>query len=223
MPSKSHLAIIAAISLGYGSMAAAFDLPKMPGAGAQQANAAPIDAVSSQEAVVRNYVDAATDINQAQIHLANAFGLKSQAAALQETADALKAGAVDESVLKKQIELSESVNAEVEKRIGAGEQLSDEAKAEYANSLQPFGRGVIKVSKLGPDLTAFSDSAKQQISAASLIEKAQVTKKLSTGMYLVSSVPGFVTNTGSALKQIVTYGQDNKIPVPEDATAALDI
>lgn len=216
--------IAAFIVLAIGQNAFAFELPKIPAVNAKPTSAAPVaDASASQEMVVRKYVAAATDVNQAQIHLAKAFGLKDQAAALEATATALQSGSVDKPAIKKQTELSESVNAEVSKRIAAGEQLSDEGKAEYAKSLMPFGTGVYKASQLGSDLNAFRDAAQQQISSASLIEKAQVTNKLSAGMYLVTSAPGFILNTATSLKQLVTYAQNNKIPVPKDATAAIDM
>ena len=202
----------------------AFDLPKIPGV--QSTSAAPAapagtDAVAMQEGVVKNYVDAAAHVNEAQIHLAKAFDLKDEVAKLEAEATALQSSSVDKSTLEKQKKTSADLNAEVEKRISNGAQLSDVGKKEYAASLLPFATGVAKSTKLPAELQSFATAAQQQISSASIMDKMQVTNKLSVGTYLVSNAPGFIANTATSFKQIVTYAQSNKIPVPKEATDAL--
>jgi hypothetical protein len=199
----------------------AFDLPKIPGVQSTSAAPAGADAVAMQEGVVKKYVDAATDVNEAQTHLAKAFDLKDQVATLEAEATALKSGSVDKSTLEKQTQTSAALNDEVAKKISSGTQLSDEGKKEYSASLVPFAKGVAKSTKLPAEIQSFSTAAQQQISSASLMEKAKITSKLSAGTYLVSNAPGFISNTASSFKQIVTYAQSNKIPVPKEATDAL--
>ena len=206
----------------FAGSALAFELPKVPGiTGGASTATSTADAGGMQDSLIKKYVDAARDINTAQTHLANAFGLKDKTTLLEATGKALESGAVDKSSIEKQMSLSNTLSEEIKKKIAGGAQLSDEGKKEYAASLEPLATGVMKVSKLSPDLATFADSAKQQLSSGSLVEKAQITNKLSSGMYLVTNAPSFISNTSSSLKQILNYGQNNKIPLPKEATDIL--
>lgn len=212
--------VMAAVS----SVSFAFDLPKIPGAPTASAASAPAggtDAVAMQEGVVKKYVEAATYVNEAQTHLAKAFDLKDQVATLEAEATALKSGSIDRSTLEKQTQTSAELNDAVTKKIASGAQLSDEGKKEYTASLIPFATGVAKSTQLPAEFQSFEKAAQQQLSSASLMEKAKITNKLSAGTYLVSKGPGFISNTATSFKQIVTYAQSNKIPVPKEATDAL--
>ncbi|MDM4772959.1 hypothetical protein [Solimonas sp. SE-A11] len=215
------LSIMAALAT---APAFAIGLPKLPGVGASaEAQTAPAgDASGMQDSVIKTFVAGSIEISTAQASLLRAFDLKDQAAALEADAAALKSGATDQSTLSKATQSSKSASDEIAKRIAAGQPLSEEGKQHYVASLVPFAKGLVITSKLPPELKTFGDAAKQQVQAASLMDKASVTSKLAPGMYLVKEAPGYTSNAIDAFKKIVTFAQSNSIPVPADATAALN-
>jgi hypothetical protein len=196
--------------------------PKLPGMGGSAAAPAAGDALAMQEGVVRDYVAASLEISAAQLALAKAFDLKDAAAKLEAQITALKSGAtLDKDAIEKQKKLSEEAQAAIGAKIAENAQLTEEGKKYYAQSLPPFASGLLLTTKMPEKLKTFSDAAKSQIGAANMMEKAQVTTKLSAGTYLAKELPGYTQRLGDSFKKIVTYAQKNSLPVPADATDVL--
>lgn len=209
-----------AVVVVFNGTASAWPDVKMPGQSAQPAASG--NAMAMQEGIVQRYVQASTSVDTALLELAAAYGLKDQAAATRLEATAFKSGAViDKDALARHSEASAALQVEIDKRVAAGTQLDEEGKKHFANSLLPYALGLAMTTQMPKDLQAFSEAAKVQISSASMLDKMSVTSKLAAGTFLVTEVPSYTTRLASGFKQIVTFAQNNAIPVPKDATDAL--
>jgi len=203
--------------------AMAIDL-KMPGTKASTAPAGDVDAIATQESLVKRYAEAASYMTAAQIELARAFELKDKASALEAEATVLGSGAtLDKDAIKKNREVSDAASAEIDQKIASGAELSAEGRQHYIDSFGPLVKGISATSKLPAEASSFSDAAQAQVKSASLTEKASVTSKLATGTYLAKEIPGFSSKSMDNFKKIVTYAQKKGIPVPPDATALLNM
>lgn len=214
-------AVLATLVAAPGAMA--IDL-KMPGTKASAAPAGDVDAIATQESLVKRYAEAASYMNAAQIALTRAFDLKKEASALEAEAMVLGSGAtLDKDAIKKNREVSDAASAEIDQKIASGAELSAEGRQHYIDSFGPLVKGISATSKLPAEASSFSDAAQAQVKSASLTEKASVTSKLATGAYLAKEIPGFSSKSMDNFKKIVTYAQKQGIPVPPDATALLNM
>ena len=193
---------------------------KLPGK-SSEAPAAGADAVSMQEGIIKSYVTSKSNVDAGLVKFADAYGLKDQAANLDASAKAMAGGATSENDLKANAKLSQSTQQEIEKQIAEGVALSDEGKQLFASGLLPFATGVKGTTALPKDLQTFTDAAKSQISAASVLEKAKVTSKLQAGMWLAQELPGYTSKLTTGLSQIAGYAKKNSIPLPKEANDLL--
>jgi hypothetical protein len=204
------------------SAAVARDL-KLPFGSGSKSVAGSGNAGALQTGVVQRYVLASTSISTALLELANAYGLKENAAALQAEITALQSGSVnDKDGLKKNAKVSDAALSAVQTKIESGEELTAEGRKHYIASLPHYITGIQLTRMLPDDARQFSDAAQSQLSSASMLEKPRVMSSLSTGTYLVGEIPGYTGRVFTGFKQIVAYAQKNQIPVPKDATAMLD-
>ncbi len=209
--------------LACGTLAAAdIGLPKLPGLGGSRSSGGGGNAVALQDGVVLRYVQASTSVSTALRELALAYDLKEEAAKLDAEITSMQSGAVnDKDSLKKNSQVSSEAQAAVQQKMDSGAELSEEGRKHYIAALPHYVTGVRLTQQLPDDARNFSSAAQAQLASASLIEKTKLTSKLSTGTYLVGEIPGFSGRVLTGFRQIVTYAQKNKIPVPDDATSLL--
>jgi len=180
------------------------------------------DSYAMQDKLVKAYVSSASNINGAQILLAKAFGLKDLATKLEAEKSALSDGSVsDESSIKRQTEMSEEANKAIQEKIKSGAKISAEGKKQFTKSFKPYVKGLIGTKSVASEAGAFVDSAKSTISSASYMDKMSVTGKLKAGMFVATEIPGYVQSLWDTSKMMVTYGNENKIEVPKDATESI--
>lgn len=203
-----------AFAIGFG------DLVK--GSKSDSSNSSAVDAVNMQDDLVKQYIVAALLINEAQRMLAEALGLNEDAARLKADGEVLGSGAVlSVDSLEKSTEISEQANKNIEEKLAEGAELSSESQLLFAQALIPYATGLYETSQLYDAFEEFGDAAKEQISAASMIQKIKVTKKLAVGLHVVSSVPGLAKDLYSTSEKLLSFAKSNNIDVPEDATDAL--
>jgi hypothetical protein len=219
-------ASLAAFTMAGTVMAGLPGLDKLkPASSSSSSTTAGTDAVALQDGLVKNYLAANRDLTAGLAEFAEAYGLKDDAAKLKASADTLAGGSVqDEKALDANAKVSAEIQQKVQAQMASGAMLTDEGKKHFIAGLSPYAKGVSGTAAIPKDLQAFSDAAKSQIGAANMMEKAKVTKQLSTGMWLAKQLPGHSANLVKGLQEIVGYAQKNSIPVPADvksATAAL--
>lgn len=167
------------------------------------------DLGAQQDSLVRNYVAAGKDVLTANSHFAEALGIKAQAVNAAATSDSLSA---------KDIEAQDkaiSANAAaVSDAMKAGATLKDaESKAKYAKGLVSLVSGVVKYKNMTNDAQGFSSG----LSGASLM----MLPKLQSGVYIVKSLPGNVSNLSNSLKSAIDFAKSNGVEIPADATSLL--
>jgi hypothetical protein len=190
--------------------------------GSKAAPTGGVDASASQDQLVKAYVAADSQTLLGEGKLAEALGLKDQAATAAEQAAALQSGSTNTSdTMTKADQVSTQVNSAVAAKLNENATLSDQSKAAYSEGLGHLGSGLMGTIALKDAAVNFQKSAEAQISSASMLDKMAVTKKLSAGMYVAKNLPGHITSLGSGLKNAVAYAHSHNIPVPDDATRAL--
>ncbi|MBN6742810.1 hypothetical protein JKG47_20380 [Acidithiobacillus sp. MC6.1] len=95
--------------------------------------------------------------------------------------------------------------------------LSAEDKIDYAKGLGSLGGGILHYVGMKNAASSFSSS----VSSLSPMAAAQDASALSSGLYVVKSLPSSISNLGSSLNEAVSFAKSNKIAVPASATNAL--
>ncbi|MBY0235346.1 MAG: hypothetical protein K2W93_10215, partial [Burkholderiaceae bacterium] len=167
------------------------------------------DLTGQQESLVRNYVAAGKDVLAANVHLADALGIKAQAVNAAATSDALSAKDVE----AQDKAISESASAVSEALKGKAQLKDGESKAKYAKGLLSLATGVKKYLDLRKDAQGFA-------SGMSGVSPLQLGK-LQAGAYVAKSLPSNATTLTNVLKNAVEFGKSNGVDVPKDATSLL--
>lgn len=213
--SKKLSVLALAIALLSSGAQAQFSLPSVGAltGGGSSAPAAAGDDASQQDALVRGYVAANKDVLLAQSLMAEAVGLKDDAAKLKSTADALGDGATKGNLAdadKIQSDSSKQISA----RLKDGNlQMDAQSKTLFASGSASLGLGVLKYIGLRPQVLNFSNALKASPMLA--------MTKLSAGAYVVSNFPGNAKNVYDTLSYSTAYAKSHDIPVPANATKAL--
>lgn len=195
---------------------AGFGKLKVPGIGDDKSAAessSVADAAGLQDSLVRDYVLASSNINQAQEKLLDAFGKKDLAAKLQT----LRQGIADSGKtpskqdLKRMAELTDEANEAITISVEQEGELTEEGKQAYKESIPYMVKGSLGIAKLGKTAGDFSDSAKNEIKAAGMMGAAKVKSKLDAGLYVAPKVPGLIGSTAKSTKMLIAYGKKTKV------------
>lgn len=177
------------------------------------------NAYSMQDKLVKTYLSSAANINNAQLLLAEAFGLKDTVTKLEAEKEALSSGSVsDEDSIEKNKEVSEEANKAIQEKIKSGAKLSADGKKSYIKSFIPYIKGLVGGKSVVTESKPFLESAKSTISNASFTDTLSVTNKLKSGTFVATTMPSYVQSLWETSKLMLTYAKDNKIDVPDDAT-----
>lgn len=163
----------------------------------------------SPESVIKNYVEGAKAVLQAQGKLLAAIGKKGEAAASDLQATNLTEGATKQNLedsVKTQTENSKLIEESLKTK---GTVLDAAAKVIYAQGLGYFGKGVVKYIALAKDLKNFKPSVTAIGGAAQ------------GALYVAQSLPGNMGSFQSTLSSAIDFGKSQGVEIPADATAAL--
>ena len=193
---------------------AQFALPSLPGVmnllgGSGNSGS---DLGGQQDALVRGYVAANKDVLTANGLMAQALGLKGEAAASAATSASLTEGATKDALEESNKAVAASTSA-VAAELAKQPVLDASAKAIYAQGLATLASGVIKFVGVGKNVGAMGSSLKS-------ISPMQLPR-LQSAVYVVSNFPSSMSNVSDALRNATAFAQTQDIPVPADATAAL--
>lgn len=190
--------------------------PSIPGTSAgksEDAAESSVDAAGLQDALVRDYVLASGNINQAQEKLLEAFGKKDLVAQLLTFKQNLAASGETPSKqdLKRMAELTAEANEALKSSVEREEELSEEGKELYRESIPYMVKGSVGIAKLSKTASDFTGSAKDEIKAAGLMGAAKVKSKLDSGLYVAPKIPGLIGSTAKTTKMLITYGKKIKV------------
>lgn len=178
------------------------------------------DPVAASNQLVGQYVAGNISVLTAQKDMAQALHLKGQVATIDATLKSLKSsasGKVGKSVLEKNNNIISSSSKAITAEQAKKPILSAEDKVDYAKGLGSLGGGVLHYVGMKNAASSFSSSA----SSLSPMAAAQDASALSSGLYVVKSLPSSISNLGSSLNEAVSFAKSNKIAVPASATNAL--
>lgn len=198
---------------------AGFGKLKVPGLGESEPKAAAssaataADAAGLQDSLVRDYVLASGNLNQAQEKLLEAFGNKDLVAQLQTLRQSLADSGETPSKqeLKRIKALTDEANDAINGSVEREEELSDEGKQLYKESIPYMVKGAGGIAKLSDTASEFFDSASNEVKAAGMMGAAKVKSKLDAGLYVAPKVPGLIGSTMKTTKMLITYGKKTKI------------
>ena len=163
----------------------------------------------SADSIVKNYIEGAQNVLQAQGKLLNAIGKKEEAAKAELQAKNLTEGATKQTIedaAKTQTESSKAIEDSLNAK---GIVLDAAAKITYAEGLGFMGRGVTKYVALVSALKNFKPSV------TSLGAAAQ------SAVYIAQSLPGNMSNFSSTLSAAIAFGKEQGVSIPKDATSAI--
>ena len=161
----------------------------------------------SADSIVKNYIEGAKNVLEAQGKLLNAIGKKEEAAKAELQAKNLTEGATKqnlEDATKTQTENSKLIEDSLNAK---GIVLDAAAKITYAEGLGFLGRGVTKYVALVSALKNFKPSV------TSLGAAAQ------GAVYVSQSLPGNMSTFSSTLSAAIDFGKEQGVAIPADATS----
>ena len=200
-----------ALALPFGA-SAQFGSLKLPGGAAVPAPPSGGDLTGQNESLVRGYVASGKEVLLANALMAEALGLKDQAATARATSAALTDGATKGNLEDANKAVSASTDA-VAAALAKGPELDEKSKATFQSGMARLGLGLVRYVQLRTPAQNFASGLK---TASPLM-----LPRLAAGGYVVTTLPGSISSLGTALKSATSYAKSHDIPVPQDATQAL--
>lgn len=190
---------------------AQFSMPSIPGMGNK--SAATGDLSGTQDQLVKQYVDANKTVLQGNAQMADAIGLKDQAAIARTAGESLGDGATKGNLSDADKVTSETSQKLTEKLNDKSIVLDADAKKKFAGSLVTMASALVKYVGLRTPVQSFSTNLKGA--------SPMMLPKLQTGMYIATSLPGNVKTLQSALGNAVSFAKSHGVAVPSETTSAL--
>lgn len=215
--------VIGFTSLGLNTTASAFGpkdlLGGALGSDKQETQAATEGGADTREAIVKRYISASSSLSKAQALLADALGLKTEAAKLRELTGVLTSGKVEQQKdqLKKHHTVSTSINEKIAAELGKEQQLSAESKQQIALALLPYANGLYQSRKVGQEAAPFLASVRPNNPLA----LANFNNKFGTLLFVSKNAPGFIKKHYSTFQQLLALAKKQGIEVPAKATQQL--
>lgn len=183
------------------------------GGGASQA-----DVEVQQQKLVKSFVASQENLLEAQSLVADALGLKGEKEKLDAERKALGSGSADKKSLKRSVGLSEDAQDAIDKKMEAGEALSDSGKKLIAKSLVPYAKSVAGVVDMVNDAKTLADGIQGQIKSAGMMGAMKVKKAFDVGLYIAPKVPGLAAGMTKQLTSMVSFAKKNGVKVPKEAS-----
>lgn len=234
-----HGALIAigiSAALAAHSSLAQFHWPSIPGLTSSSTSTSSLSSSSSassstnglaaqQDQLVHAYVTADAETVQGQAKLAEALGLKDQAAKLNAEAKALQSGStVTDDEVKQADTVINDAQPAIDAKLQQSQNLSDESKQTYGQGLLHLAVGVNDTVKLRGPATQFGAEISQKgaspqgwVSGGIFLSHFH---KFQAGLYVAKHLPHHLGTVSNGLQNAISFAQNHGIPVPPDATDA---
>jgi hypothetical protein len=198
----------------------AFGLPSIPGVGdASSASASLEDAVSAQTDLENAYSNGAKFNLQTQGLMAEALGLKDEAAKFLTAADGIQEG--NAKSVEATRATTEGLSAVVEQKMAQGEVLSTESKKKVGESLVTMAQSLLSY-KIAADKSQSSlEMAKSVIANAPLTQKLSAKNTLNPVLTIAPKVPGDLASVAATAKKYMAFAKSAGIEPPSDLNSAL--
>jgi hypothetical protein len=165
----------------------------------------------SQEALVLRAHAALVNILEGQRSFALAFGYDDKAKSLGDSVELIKKDPSKDG-LKTAVNLAEDTNAMIKEAAENKVQLSAEQSKHYNDGLVQFAQGTYHIVKLGPEIAQWGKSAQSEIAGAGVMGLAKLQQKLSTGLFLFTTLPKLIPAfLGTLTGDVIGIGKSNKL------------
>lgn len=177
------------------------------------------DAMSSQDDLVSAYVAGNKFDFKTKALLAEALGLRDEAATFQTAADSIGVGNVKD-IAATQAQ-TEGAQEAIELKMAESEGLSSESKAMVCESLVCLAASVTNYKKAAELSSGALESATSVIKGASLTNVVSLKSKLGPVLSVAPKVPGALTSIVATASKYFAFAKSAGISVPSDAGSVL--
>lgn len=192
-----------------GTNVSAFGLKNVLGVGSKGSGVDAKSLENDQSALLKQVTAALLSLSKSQAIMANALGLKEQAAIANQNASALEAGDLTgKDDMEKKISSSQEVNDAIQVKMSESEEMSAESKVEFAKSLLPYGKGA-------SGIVTSSKTATEKAESLSGTKDFTVLTKLGALLSYAKKAPGLISSFTSSTGGIIKFSKANGIDTAE--------
>jgi len=208
------LVAIAAMMFSVSTAAGPFDklTKSLPGMGSDEPAISATSALDQQAELMDQVSEALTNLSSSQALMAEALGLKEEAAIAQQNADSLAEGGITGSDdMDKKLASSDSVNSAIEQKLDEGTELDEESKKIFAASIPPYGLGSVGMVTSAKTASSTATSLTASSDPAILAKLGDLKTLINFGKAAPSIITGFKDTTS----KIIKFAQANNIDTSE--------
>ena len=195
-----------------------FGVPKI-GGGDKKPAVSLEDALVAQNDLVGAYVAGNKYDLETKAILADALGLKDEAAELKMASESINEGN-SKDISATQAKTKNAQKA-IEAKMGESKELSTDAKKKVGESLASLTKSVISYKKAAELSTGALDSAKSVVKNASMTDALSIKKKLGSVLKIAPKVPGDLISIASTATKYMSFAKSAGVKPPSDLTSAL--
>ena len=210
--SRLLVTLMLSVSLISPISSSAFGLKDLKELGSSTVSSGSSDMSGAQTKLVQQYVSAGKSVLDGNSKMAEAVGLKIEAAAAKAASDSLSEGSTKSALSDADKTTSETSTA-VSAALKNTATLDAPSKAKFADGILSLAQGLAKYAGMSSAISSFSSSL-TSVSPTML-------PTLQSGVYIASSAPSSIKSLSSALSNAVSYANSHDIAVPKDATDVL--
>lgn len=195
----------------------------VPGLGKKEETKAPSfsldDALAAQGDLIKAYADGNKFDLMTKSLMADALGLKEDAATLKTAAESIDAGNV-EGIEAAQAK-TEAAQTAVAQKMEKSDKLSADAQMTVGKSLVTLGSCLLSYKAAASQCDKSIDMAKNVIDNASLMNKMSVKKQLDPVLSVAPKVPGDLESLMGTAKKYVEFAKSAGVEPPSDLKQAI--
>lgn len=147
----------------------------------------------------KNFVDAVTNLSNAQVKFATALGLKDEAKKAEAVSKSLGTGTLNGDKVKDDVAKTDAVNEKIAAAMKTSKPLSDASKKTFAEGMAPYSAGMINTGLL--------------------VKNAKDIRGIGTGMAIAKSAPTLLKSVSSTSSQVINFAKTNNVDASKMTSA----
>jgi len=214
-----HLTIALLIVVMTVGTSFAFGLPSLGANNKDQSGVSIDDAMKSQSDLVAAYVAGNKYDLETKSIIADALGLREEAATLMMASESINDGNVKDIPATRA--KTEDAQKAMESKMADSKDLSDEAKLKVGESLVCLTKCVVSYKQASDYSQTALDSAQNVVKNSSVTEVFTVKKKLDPVLTIAPKVPGDLTSVVDTSTKYLAFAKSVGVEPPADLESAL--
>jgi len=135
-----------------------------------------------------------SSLSVAQINLAQALGLKTQAAELRQSAKAFATGVVSSESLDKTSTVSQQANAAIEEAMKKAEAFTEKQKKKVSESLDKYASAAVSTMRVGGIAGKSASQLTSTIASGKVTDVEKLKQQMSFTVDAASNIPPFASD-----------------------------